>query len=117
MVWSEDVDRVLRAGRFLEKWGVRNWALTREQALTAIDQLAEARIGVLGGDVWIARSSDLFATGDNWFSERRGDESEADFVERSLAHARAYIMNYRLSAQPLFAIVPAGTQERGEGRT
>jgi len=47
---EEKTKEILKAGVFIESYG--NWALTKEQALKAIDALEEAGIGILGGDVY-----------------------------------------------------------------
>lgn len=44
--WSTKADAILSSGQALHNTGVRNWALSREQALVALDQLQSSGIGV-----------------------------------------------------------------------
>jgi len=48
LVWSQRADRVLAVGEWLGASGIRNWALTRQEALTALDALERDGIGILG---------------------------------------------------------------------
>ncbi len=50
VIWSEKIDRILSVGVWLGPEH-RNWALTRGRALNAIDQLRDANVVILGGDV------------------------------------------------------------------
>ncbi|MGH8601616.1 MAG: Imm40 family immunity protein [Gammaproteobacteria bacterium] len=106
-IWSSEVDSILGVGRFLESVGVRNWALEREAALAALEQLTAAGVAVLGGDVYAVSGANVESNYDSWYCNRDSGEAEADFVERSIAKAKSYIANYRATAgSVLFAIVP-----------
>lgn len=94
-------------GRPLEDVGVRNWALTQEDALAALTKFARIGIAVLGGDVYSVNNGVVESNYDNWYCNRNDDESDSAYVERSIAAARNYIENYRVpEGSVLFAIVP-----------
>jgi hypothetical protein len=105
-VWSKEIDSVLSVGRHLENIGVRNWALGRDAALTALEQLRTLGVPVLGGDVYTVRGDDVELSYDSWYCNQDG-KADREFVEQSIAKASNYIGNYRsTSGEVLFAIVP-----------
>jgi hypothetical protein len=107
MIWSIDIDSILNIGCSLEGVGVRNWALERDAALVALEQLAALGVAVLGGDVYAVSGANAESNYDSWYCDREGGELEAAFVERSIAKARNYIANYHAPPRSvLFAIVP-----------
>jgi hypothetical protein len=107
-VWSKEIDAVLSVGRPLDDIGVRNWALEREAALAALEQLSAMEVAVLGGDVLAVTHDNVRHNDDNWYCDRASSELDADFVERSISKARNYITHYRATGggSVLFAIVP-----------
>lgn len=107
-VWSKAVDQILGVGRSLEDVGVRNWALTRAQALDALIRLDTAQIAILGGDVYELRDGILRPRYDNWHCDRKQNESGTAFATRSVAAARSYIADYRpeKETEVFFVIVP-----------
>jgi hypothetical protein len=107
-IWSGEIDSILSVGRTLNSVGVRNWALDRDAALAALEQLSAMQVAVLGGDVYAVSGVNVESNYDNWYCNRDGGEAEIDFIERSIAKARDYIANYQASAgSVLFAIVPS----------
>jgi len=106
-VWSESIDQILGIGRPLEDIGIRNWALDRRVALTAVAQLAEIGVAVLGGDVYSVTGSVVESNYDNWHCSRKVGETETSYVARSLDEARRYIANYKATeGTVLFSLVP-----------
>jgi hypothetical protein len=107
-IWSNTADAILSVGRSLADVGVRNWALTREQALAAFDQLLAAGIGVFGGDVYKEKSGNIQISYDNWYCDPDPGEQKSEFAVRSVAKAREYIIKYKTWSDEafLFAIVP-----------
>lgn len=106
-IWSKKIDAILSIGRPLKDTGVRNWALNKECALAALDQLAVAGIAVLGGDVYLEHDQTVQSNYDNWYCQRENGESYTAFVARSIMYSRAYVSNYNFPSAPvLFAIVP-----------
>jgi hypothetical protein len=108
MIWSKEVDSVLSMGISMDSLGVKNWALTRGQALEAIHHLSSIHIAILGGDVVTEERNCLAPTYDNWYCNRVSEESDDDYVRRSAEVARRYVQDYRetLARRALFAIVP-----------
>jgi len=74
--------------------GVKEWALSRNDALTAIGILRDGHEAVLGGDVIFEREGRLRYTHDNWHSDPGENEPTAQYIERSLAEAEGYIRKY-----------------------
>jgi hypothetical protein len=108
-IWSREIDEILSVGGFLGVIGVRNWLLTRHQALVALEELAAEGVGVLGGDVYLTEGQVIRPTPDGWHSDRDSDETDEAFVDRSVGRAREYIGRYPEKAvgRVGFAIVPA----------
>lgn len=104
-VWSEEVDSILGVGRSLESVGVRNWALERDAALSALERLSDLGVGVLGGDVYVDDGGRFSSNYDNWHCSKELGEPDADFVFRSVCKAKNYIVRYQLGGA-LFAFVP-----------
>lgn len=107
-IWSKESDAILKVGRSLEDVGVYNWALTKAEALMALDRLEAEGIAILGGDVYEMQIDSLQSNYDNWYCDREENESKLAFVSRSIAKAREYVTNYKSSrdAEYYFAIVP-----------
>jgi len=107
-IWSSEIDRIFGVGYSLENIGVRNWALDREAALKALEELSAKGIAVLGGDVYAISEQGIESNYDNWYCNRDAGESHPDFVARSISKAIRYIANYNAPAgRVLFAIVPS----------
>lgn len=105
--WSSEVDQILAVGLPLDDIGIRNWGLTRDDALTALAKLAKIGVGVLGGDVYSVNGRVVESNYDNWYCNQHEHELGSAFVERSIAMARNYITNYiTTEGTVLFAIVP-----------
>jgi hypothetical protein len=106
-VWSDKIDPLLKIGTPLESVGVRNWALTKADALRALENLFEMGVGIAGGDVYKRVNGKLALTHDNWFCDRNSHEISEHYVARSVNHARKYIANYESQGEEfLFALVP-----------
>jgi hypothetical protein len=99
---------VLAVGEWLGASGIRNWALTRQEALTALDALERDGIGILGGETYDVAPNKTFPNKDGWHCDRRTGESDQQFLERSLAVARNYVRTYRVGEEDRirFGIVP-----------
>jgi hypothetical protein len=65
-VWSEEIDRVLALGLDLSDIGVSNWALSRTQALAALNELQTLNVAVLGGDVYQIGQGRAVSLGEGW---------------------------------------------------
>ena len=107
VIWSESIDAVLNVGVPLHDIGISNWALSREEALNAISQLAQNKVAVLGGDVYVVSLNSFEHNYDNWFCDKQNEESEFEFLERSIGQARSYIKNYNDQMENVrFSLVP-----------
>ncbi|MBI5845879.1 MAG: hypothetical protein HZB23_14565 [Deltaproteobacteria bacterium] len=98
-------DAILSVGSGLGHLGLSYWALTREQALMALDKFEAEAIGIIGGDVLAEKSGVLQHNYDSWHCEPEQDESNSAFVFRSTMKARTYIANYP-DTECFFVIVP-----------
>ena len=103
VVYSEKVDSILSAGVWLGP-DHRNWALKREQALTAISCLRDANCIILGGDVLNGPDKNYSHTYDNWFFQPSNPPVPGD-VPSSALKAIAYIRDYPLD-DAYFVLVP-----------
>jgi hypothetical protein len=103
VVYSDKVDSILSAGVWLGPHH-RNWALKREQALTAISCLRDAYCIVLGGDVLNGPDKNYSHTYDNWFFQPSNPPVPGD-VPSSALKAIAYVRDYPLD-EAYFVLVP-----------
>lgn len=107
MIWSDVADEILSVGIPMP-YGIKNWALTKEQALSALDAFFAADIAILGGDVCPEINGRIFPNGDTWSCEKGNDESEKAFLIRSITESRNYIRRYpsREGERIFFNLVP-----------
>ena len=107
MMWSDLVRDILKKGSFLSDEGIYNWALTKTDALIALDELFAIRVAILGGDVCSKIDGRYSLVGDNWYCDRNESESHDEFLIRSYNVAKKYIEKYDdLSGCSYFIIVP-----------
>ena len=107
MAVTDGANRILESGISLNCIGVENWALTRSQALAALEGLKNLNSTVLGGDVIQFVKNAPRYTYDNWFCEMEDGESTTAFATRSLVVAKSFISDYRNAdvQEPFFALV------------
>ena len=86
-----------QTGVSLESIGVKNWAFSKEDAIVVLDKYLELQIPILGGDVCVRSNEVIQYNYDNWHCDKVPDESNIDFVNRSIAVARNYISNYKMN--------------------
>jgi hypothetical protein len=103
--WSEAIDALLSKGMSLASIGSGNWALARDEALAAADQLYSMKVPILGGDVYRLEDGDLIFDYGGWHSDQKASESSGAFLMRSWRETKNYIEEYPLKAA-LFVIVP-----------
>lgn len=108
LVWSIEIDEILKVGHQLNDIGLRNWALTKSQALTALEQLAARQIPILGGDVYQYIEGVIKPNYDSWYCDQLPDESKEAFLKRSIPKAKEYIEVYPIKEPDkiYFALVP-----------
>lgn len=106
MAWSEKIESFLSCGIALHDSGISNWALSKDQALLAIDKFESQKLPVLGGDVYELAEGVPESNYDNWYCDKHEGESLDDFVYRSASQARQYVSNYRApSGQDAFFVL------------
>lgn len=88
------IESILSIGLRLDIIGVDNWALTRSQALAALDKISETDASVLGGDVLSVTGQDIRHNYDNWACDHKIGEAEIEYKKRSIVAARDYIIKY-----------------------
>jgi|SRR5450631_1409117 len=108
-----DYDQLLdEKGISLQNPGLRERALSRDDALNAINLLVSRNVAVLGGDVYLLREGKIRLAYANWSVDRLVDESDDDYRKRSWEHASKYIRSYPNAADPadipIFVIVATG---------
>lgn len=108
-IWSDQADRILSVGVWLGPEH-RNWALTKDQALTAFDSLCDANFIVLGGDVLNGPEESYSHTYDNWHFEPV-PSLEGNPVSLSALAAKTYVRNYP-RVDVYFVIVPRAASSR-----
>lgn len=108
IVWSNKIDKILCKGMSLESIGVKNWSLSRPEALNALNQFLILEVPILGGDVCEIINGVLQYNYDNWYCDKLPNESNLDFVKRSIEKAREYIETYLIKRpnKIFFALVP-----------
>lgn len=91
----------------LEEFGINNVAFPREQALLLVDVFKKYGLSILGGDVYMKTGSAIVITYDNWYCDKRVNESDGDFLKRSCDEAKSYISSYMRNTikEPLFSFV------------
>ena len=93
---KEVISSILKVGISLHDEGINNWALTKSQALIAIQDLKDSSIIIAGGDV-LEKNGEFEApvyNHDNWYCDQQDNESNEDYLNRSYKLAKDYITNY-----------------------
>jgi Immunity protein 40 len=104
--WSEKIDAVLVNGLSLEEYGIANYALSRTNALIAIDKLRNMGVTILGGDVYLREGINWKSTGDSWCIEIQDGNISDQSVNFGYEKALEYINNHRIE-DIYFSIVPS----------
>lgn len=90
--------------------GVNEYALSRADALHAIDLLESAGIPILGGDLYMARHGRIENVYTPWASEPSAWESETEYARRSCNESRSFISKILepLDSVAMFVLVVEG---------
>jgi len=91
MIFSEEIDEILNVGFFLGNVGVNNWVLDKEKCLEAIHNLKNINVAIWGGDTFF--DGRINPTGDSWSCNRRLNEDEVAFLERSVRESIKFVSN------------------------
>lgn len=100
---SEIITTILEKGIFLHEIGINNWVLTKTQCLTAIEELRQNNIAILGGDTYL--NGDINPNGDSWSVDRQAGEGDQQYFERSIDAAIKFVSN-PIYAHYSFILVP-----------
>ena len=92
----------------LEEIGINNFAFLYQQAILLVDVLRQSNVPILGGDVYLRLESSIEISYDNWYCDKKEDERDSVFVNRSCDVAETFIKEYKRKnaiKEPLFAFV------------
>jgi len=81
-------------GRLLQGMGIGGFALAKEDALEAVRSLVGSQVAIAGGDVLCVENGRPKYTYDNWYVNRREEESLKDYLARSWDTAERFIREY-----------------------
>ena len=100
-------DFLERRGVLLDELGLSEHALSRSDALEAVELVVSHGGTILGGDVYFEIGGRIETALANWGSDRREDESIEAYAKRSCAESRSYISRFPdpPEGQVLFVIV------------
>jgi hypothetical protein len=106
---DEILKRILEVGRPLLEHGSSNWALSRNDALAAIQNLERESRLILGGDVWLESKGKFARNGDSWFFQPVGSQADSLQIAAAADKAATYVKNYRepRDASAFFELVVA----------
>lgn len=105
IIWSDSIDSILQTGISLVEYGVSNFALSKTDALIAIEKLQSMGVIILGGDVYTREYNNWKSTGDNWYITHEEEQLGQKCVALSSERSVKFINNYKTD-NAYFAIVP-----------
>lgn len=105
MFWSGKIDELLSLGQSLESYGILNYALSRDDALDALDKLEVMGVAILGGDVYFANDGVYSLSYDNWYCDPIENITDTEYTQLSISLAKKYIQRYPIDGA-FFALVP-----------
>jgi len=101
---------LMSKGIRLSALGIREFALKRSDALEGLMLLRQARVPVLGGDVYLCRDLRIEPAYANWHTEQALGEDWHGYLRRSWDATEAYLESFHAigNAEAIFVLVPAG---------
>ncbi len=87
-------ERLRHSAVSLEHMRLSEYAWKRDDALSAIHELAEQGYAILGGDVLIKSADGMTHTYDNWYFNRSEEMPWKEFILKSREYAVSYIKRY-----------------------
>jgi hypothetical protein len=74
-------------------------ALTKQEAMETLAYYRQIEVAILGGDVfYMNQKGEICWTYDNWYCIKKKDESNVEYLERSVTEAENYINKYKNSS-------------------
>jgi hypothetical protein len=103
----KQIDELLKEGYPLQGIGINNWAFSKKDAMEILNRFEELKVSILGGDVYELTNNIVQPNYDNWYFNRLSNETDIEFLKRSIKRAKDYITNYivRDPSQIFFAFV------------
>jgi len=87
--------RILK-GQDMNNPSIVSKALTKREALDALDLYERLSLPILGGDVFsLNRIGEINWTYDNWYCEKYENESRIEYTKRSVEETKQYINEYQ----------------------
>ena len=97
-------------GHDLRKVGVTEIGLSREDALQAVSHLRNAKVPILGGDVWLLQNGRFESTGDSWHLKTNASGARST----SWDQAADYISSYPRPAAGIALFIVVAKRESPE---
>lgn len=94
MLNSKIKEKITCSSISLEKFGVKDFGWTKENAKIFINSIFNDNIGILGGDVYVLSNHSLKPLYDNWFCEQFNTETKEEFFLRSKYESLNYVESY-----------------------
>ena len=107
-IWPKEIEEILKVGKPLFSFGIKNWALTKAEAIAVIEKLYLSGVSILGGDVYENKGEVFESNYDNWYCDPLPDEEHGAFLDRSIKIAKQYIELYQTKEPDsiFFVLVP-----------
>ena len=101
------IDELLKKGYPLQGIGINNWAFSNKDVMEILNRFEELKVSILGGDVYVLTNNIVQPNYDNWYCNKFSNETDLEFLKRSIKIAKDYITNYNVSdsSQIFFAFV------------
>ena len=81
-------------GHSLSEVGVEGFGLDKNHALILCDFLHLSHFLILGGDVYKINEGEIEITYDNWFINRKKEDSYEEYLNRTYEYSKYFIENY-----------------------
>jgi hypothetical protein len=108
MTMSPEFDEFLtKSGISLASLDIDDTGLLRSDALKAVEILRQAKLAILGGDVYFRRGDQITIACANWHTQRKPSEDRESYLRRSWEKTEMYLKSFRepSDAEVLFSMV------------
>ena len=103
---KEYLDLLESRGIPLRTLGLAETALSRDDAILAVNLLRNASIPILGGDVYFKKVTGMESAYANWHSDPMDGENRDGFATRSCLDSKNYIESFPSTEDtPIFVLV------------